>query len=93
MNSLNPAIELETLNVHQLLFSRNEGGWLADNCLGIIICYKTEIKIIVFDRMVYPDPKFLISKTKKQPHFFLRLEANFFDPMLSQKVFATNSLN
>ena len=28
---------------------------------------------IVFDHMVYPDPKFLISKTKKWPHFFLRL--------------------
>ena len=40
--------------------------------------YKTEIKIVYFeplcsivsDFMVYPDPKFLISKTKKQPHFF-----------------------
>ena len=25
--------------------------------------------------------------------FFLRLEADFFDPMLSRKTFATNSLN
>ena len=40
--------------------------------------YKIEIKIIyfvplcliVFDFMVYPDPKFLIFKTKKHPHFF-----------------------
>ena len=34
--------------------------------------YKTEIKIIyvVFDFMVFPDPKFLIFKTKKRPHFF-----------------------
>ena len=48
--------------------------------------YKTEIKIIyfvplcliVFNFMVYPDPKFLIFKTKKRPHFFLRLEADFF---------------
>ena len=46
---------------------------------------KTELKIIyfvpmcfiVFDHMVYPDPKFLILKTKKQPNFFLRLEAVF----------------
>ena len=28
--------------------------------------------------MVYPDPKFFICKTKKQRHFFLRLEAYFF---------------
>ena len=27
--------------------------------------------------MAYPVPKFLILKTKKQPHFFLRLEATF----------------
>ena len=40
--------------------------------------YKTEIQIIYFvplclivsDRKVYPDPKFLIFKTKKWPHFF-----------------------
>ena len=32
---------------------------------------KTEIKIIAFDRIVYPDPKFLISKAKKRLHFFL----------------------
>jgi hypothetical protein len=25
-----------------------------------------------------PDPKFLIFRTKKRPHFFLRLEADFF---------------
>ena len=62
--------------------------------------YKTEIKIIyfvpfcliVFDLMVYHDPKFLILKTKRRPHFFLRLEADFFYPMLSRKAFATNSL-
>ena len=59
--------------------------------------YKTEIKIIYFvplylikfDFMVYPDPKFL--KTKKQTHFFLRLKADFFYPLLSRKAFATNS--
>ena len=34
--------------------------------------------MIVCDCMVYPDPKFLIFKTKKRPHFFLRLEADFF---------------
>ena len=28
--------------------------------------------------MVYPDPKFLIVKSKKWPHFYLRLEADFF---------------
>ena len=47
--------------------------------------YKTEIKIIYFlplfdcvwSYMVYPDPKFLIFKTKKCPCFFLRLEAFF----------------
>ena len=34
---------------------------------------------IVCDCMVYIDPKFLICKTKKQPHFFfLKLEADFF---------------
>ena len=42
--------------------------------------------------MVYPDPKFFIFKIKKWSHFFLRLEADFFDPMLSRKAFATNSL-
>ena len=48
--------------------------------------YKIEIKIIYFvplcwivlDCMVYPDRKFLISKTKKRPSFFQRLEADFF---------------
>ena len=63
--------------------------------------YKTEIKIIYFVPlclivwfMVYSNPKFLIFKTKKRPQlFFLRLEAVFFfDPMLSRKAFATNSL-
>ena len=34
---------------------------------------------IVCDCMVYPDPKFLICKTKKQPH--LRLEDDFFYPL------------
>ena len=49
--------------------------------------------VIGFDCMVYlGDPKFLICKTKIWPHFFLRLEADFFDPMLSRKTFATNSL-
>ena len=50
------------------------------------------IVLIVCDCMVYPDPKFLICKTKKWPHFFLRLEPDFFDPMLSRKTFATNPL-
>ena len=38
--------------------------------------------------MFYPDPKLLIFKTKKWTHFFS--EADFFDPMLSRKTFATN---
>ena len=38
--------------------------------------------------MVNPDPKFVILKTKRRPQ---RLEADFFDPMLSPKL-ATNSL-
>ena len=42
--------------------------------------------------MVYPDPKFLTLKTKKQPHFFSEVRGCFFDPMLSRKAFATNSL-
>ena len=49
--------------------------------------------VIVCDCMVYPDPKFLIFKTKKCSHFFS--EAGgwfFFTPMLSRKTFATNSL-
>ena len=33
---------------------------------------------IVFDFMVYPDPIFFIFKTKKWPHFFLRLQTDFF---------------
>ena len=41
------------------------------------------------DCIVYPDPKLLICKIKIWPHFFLRLEADFFDPMLSHKTFAT----
>ena len=48
--------------------------------------YKTEIKIIyfvplcliVFDRMVHPDPKFLIFKTKKRPHIFSEVRDCFF---------------
>ena len=40
--------------------------------------------------MVYPDPEPLISKTKKRPHFFLRL--GFYDPLIPCKAFATNSL-
>ena len=35
------------------------------------------LSLIVFNRMVYPDPKFLMFKTKKWLHFFLRLEAVF----------------
>ena len=53
---------------------------------------KEFLSVIVFDFMVYPDPKSMIFKTKKWPHFFLRLEADFYDPMLSRKAFATNSL-
>ena len=45
----------------------------------------------LFNCVDYSDPKFLIFKTKKR-HFFLRLEIDFFDPMLSRKTFATNSL-
>ena len=62
-------------------------------------CYKTEIEIIVFDCLVYPGPKFLISKIKKGPNFFSEVRDCFlyffcfFDPMLSRKAFATNSLN
>jgi hypothetical protein len=63
--------------------------------------------LIVYDYMVYSDPKSkikskkfrvrvqsdTIKKIKKQPQiFFLRPEADFFDPMLSSKAFATNSL-
>ena len=47
--------------------------------------YKIEIKIIyilcavVFDFIVYPDPKFLIFKTKNRPNFLSQgLEADFF---------------
>ena len=51
--------------------------------------YKTEIKIIYFvqlclialivcDCMVYPDPKFLIFKTKKHPQFFYEAGGWFF---------------
>ena len=36
----------------------------------------------MFDRMVYPDPYFLIFKTKKQPHFFSEVRGCFFDPIL-----------
>ena len=45
----------------------------------------------VCDCMVYPDPKFLTCKTKIQPHFFLKLDADYFDPIFSRKKFATNS--
>ena len=34
--------------------------------------------LIVFDLMVYPDPKFLIFKTKKRPHFFSKVRGCFF---------------
>ncbi len=43
--------------------------------------------LVVFDFMVYPDPKFLTFKT------FSEVRDWFFDPMLSRKAFATNSLN
>ena len=42
--------------------------------------------------MVYLDPYFLIFKTKKQPHSFSEVRGCFFDPMLSRKASATNSL-
>ena len=50
--------------------------------------YKTDIKIIVFDLIDYPDPKFLISKTT----IFSEVRGYFVDAMLSCKAFATNSL-
>ena len=50
------------------------------------------IVLIVCDFMVYRDLKFLISKTKNGLIYFSEDEADFFDPMLSHKVFATNSL-
>ena len=61
--------------------------------------YKTDNIIIVFDcvwvfdPMVYPGPKFLISITKKLPPFFSEVRGCFFYPMLSHKALATNSLN
>ena len=48
--------------------------------------------LIVCDGMVYFGPKFLISKTKNGLIYFSEDEADFFDPMLSRKAFATNSL-
>ena len=39
------------------------------------IVYFVSLCLIVIDRMVYPDPKFLIFITKKGLIFFLRLEA------------------
>ena len=39
---------------------------------------------IVFDSLVYLDPKFLVLKTKKQPYFFSEVRG------LSRKAFATN---
>ena len=59
--------------------------------------YKTEIKIIYFVSLCLI-LRFTLTlnvwyiETKKRSHFFLRLEANFFDTMLSRKAFATNSL-
>ena len=64
------------------------GGILIQN-RNLLLC---SIVLIVCDCMVYPDSKFLIFRTKKHPRFFLSLEADFFDPMLSRKTFATNSL-
>ena len=57
-----------------------------------VFWFKTEIKIIVFDCVVCPDPNFLIFKTKKMATFITELEAALFDPMLTCKGFATNSL-
>jgi hypothetical protein len=42
--------------------------WYKNHLLCAIVC----------DFMVYPDPKFIIFKTKKQLHFSLRFKANFF---------------
>ena len=42
--------------------------------------------------MVYPEPKFLIFESKIASIIFLRMETDFFDPMLSRKAFTTNSL-
>ena len=39
---------------------------------------------IVFDCMVYPDPKFFIFKTKKQPHFFSEVRGCFFIDEISE---------
>ena len=47
---------------------------------------------IVFECMVYSDPKFLIFKTKNGLIYFSEDEGYFFGPMLSRKAFATNSL-
>ena len=42
--------------------------------------------------MVYPDPEFLGFKANDILTFFLRLDSDFFDPILSCKTFETNSL-
>ena len=50
--------------------------------------------LVALDCMVYPLPKFLISKTEKWPQFVSEVRGRvFFDHMLSCKAFATNSLN
>ena len=54
---------------------------------NLLLC---SIVLIVCDCMVYPDSSCLIFETKKGPHFFLRLEVDFFDLMLSRKTFVTN---
>ena len=43
---------------------------LGSRILDVEAFWYTEIRIIVFDCMVYPDPKFLISKTLKIASFF-----------------------
>ena len=44
-------------------------------------------------QFVFRNPNLLKKVLKKRPFFFLRLEAEFFfEPMLSRKTFATNSL-
>ena len=60
--------------VLHLIETRNQ-ALRASGCGGI--WYKTEIKIIyvviVFDFMVFPDPKFSIFRAKKRPIFFLEV--------------------
>ena len=48
--------------------------------------------LIGCDGMVYPDPEFLGFKANDILTFFLRLETDFFDPIISWKTFETNSL-